>query len=103
MRPPRDAPVAKRSGPPTSKARSFRVAKVARVRARFSLFRGEKDLSFAVGRVFFADMRVELAHKRVIYADKRIFCAEWRGIWEEIREGARGGAKGVAREIKSLY
>ena len=30
MRPSRDAPVAKRSGPPTSKARSFRVAKVAR-------------------------------------------------------------------------
>ena len=30
----RDAPVAKRSGPPTSDARSFRVAKVARGRAQ---------------------------------------------------------------------
>ena len=33
MHPSHDAPVAKRSGPPTGKARSFRVAKVARGRA----------------------------------------------------------------------
>ena len=37
------------------------------------------------------------------FAQKRVFCAQVRGIWEGKREGARGAAKEVAREIKSLY
>ena len=43
-----------------------------------------------------------LAQWREIYAEGRVICAQGRGIWEEIREGARGAAKGVSREIKRL-
>ena len=38
---------------------------------------------------------MDLAQWREIYA-------QGRGIWEEIREGARGAVKGVSREIKRL-
>ena len=43
-----------------------------------------------------AEVRVFLAPRRVIYA-------HWREIGEGFHEGARGAAKGVSREIKSLY
>ena len=52
----RDAPVAKRSGPPTSNARSFRIAKVARVRAARLAYSaeegsgGRRDVSREEGR-----------------------------------------------------
>ena len=42
------------------------------------------------------------AQGRDISAPMRVICAQVRGIWEEIREGARSAAKGVARENKRL-
>ena len=43
---------------------------------------------------------MDLAQWREIYAVRRGNRAQGRGIWEEIREGARGAAKGVSRELK---
>ena len=54
-------------------------------------------------RVICAHERVDLAQWREIYAVRRVICAQGRGIWEEIREGARGAAKGIGRENRSLY
>ncbi len=53
-------------------------------------------------RVIHAEGRVFLADKRIFRAPMRVICAQGRGIWEEIREGVRGAAKGVSREIKRL-
>ena len=36
------------------------------------------------------------------YGNRFAICAEVRGIWEGKREGARGAAKEVTREIKRL-
>ena len=45
---------------------------------------------------------MDLAQWREIYAVRRGNRAQVRVIYQEIREGARGAAKGVSREIKRL-
>ena len=54
-------------------------------------------------RVIFAPMRVNFALMRVFCAPRRGIFARLRVIYEGIREGAWGAAKGVGREIKRLY